>query len=172
MIEARYAVGVGLVIAIVGCKGKETPPDKPPATSTAEPASAQPPPAAQPDQAAAAPEISEIPDGLEAREPIYCEGKQELALVKVYIKAADHAALIRGDCTVAITDSHLIGGSRGVVVEGTARVVIRGSIIEGKHAAIHVSGRGRLEATATKFVGAKKVEGKGQYKDGDGNSWE
>jgi len=94
-----------------------------------------------------------IRPGLEVREPFTCSGEEEITLSGVLIDTEKDALVVKGNCRVFITRSHLRGGKHALRVIGEGDVTLRDTILEGDMSALHISGDGSVNASATVFRG-------------------
>jgi len=99
------------------------------------------------------PDRKPIRRGLERREPLTCTDGEEITLAGILIDAPSDALIVKGNCRVFITRSHLRAGKHAIRVIGDGDVTLRDTTLEGTASALHISGDGSVNASATTFMG-------------------
>ena len=91
--------------------------------------------------------------GLEKRDPLTCADGEEITLTGILIDTPADALIVKGNCRVFITRSHLRAGKHAIRVIGEGDVTLRDTTLEGAASALHISGDGSVNAAATTFMG-------------------
>lgn len=107
---------------------------------------------------------------LRSGETLACADGDRLTVVHRYLESEGDGVVLRGDCELLLSDSHVRAAGAAVRIVGGGSLRLRNSTLEGGGHAVLVEGEGRVVAAGSNLEGSIG-SGAGRFVDAGGNAW-